>query len=298
MRKILSAVLVLVMAFSLTACSKEKNTSSDVNISTTQGQVENNYALNTTTSENEDSSTVVTSQESIPEETSKPESIPNNTQTSSAVSNPTVNVPKTFSPKVIASQCTHNYLPPTCTSFMPCTICGEHLKGLYQGQKIEYGHLYDSNKCVDCGFERKGTIELNLDYYALNQPITVDIYLTTTEEEIEIYPCVTLYKNVNGSWQPYNGMYEVGEFFALDATYGEVLESNGVKYGRWDYMNNNILKTNPNAIIEKDFANSRLIRRFKISFSELGEYKLDVTNGPNDSKKIENKNYDFMFQTY
>ena len=161
MKKILSILLVLTLFFTLPSCSQEENASSEVNTSTTQGNSISSNESKIETNENKISSSDTSVPESTQTEVSKLETTPSNPQTSNVVTEnekgkeTNTNVKQTFSPKVVASQCTHKYQNPTCTSFMPCTICGEHLKGLYQGQKIEYGHLYDSNKCVDCGLCKK-----------------------------------------------------------------------------------------------------------------------------------------------
>ena len=303
MKRFLSLLLVLTLVFTIAACSNEKNISTDIKQHETQDKNENTDIISIESSESEivteksstdtesesknmieNSSTGAESEEKIPAETPKQEPTSNNNQTNSVVNNSTSNTTNKFSPKVIASRCEHNYLPPTCTSLIPCTICGELLTGLYQGDVIKYGHGYRNNKCIGCGFERKGVVELDGIFYAINQPITIDIRLMTSKQEIDIYPCVALYKNINGKLEPYNGLYDVGEFFALEATCGELLVSNGVQYGRWDYMTNSILKTNPNAIIETDFAPSRLIRRFKLSIPEAGQYEIILTDGPDSSK--------------
>lgn len=305
MKKFLSLLLTLTLIFALVACNKDKNTSSIVN--TTQSEEEITQTTengNTTedssveTSSEQSNSIVSSNQQLTSNNTTSNNTAPNNTTSNNNVNNSNPNTIKKFNPKVIASNCVHKYQSPTCTSLIPCTICGELLTGLYQNQKIEYGHSYINNKCSVCGFENKGTLELNGSFFAINQKITVDINLMTNEQEIEIYPCVALYKYVNGSWKPYNGLYDVNEFFALEATHGEVLISNGIKYGRWDYMNNGILKTNPNAIVEKNFTQSRLIRRFKLLIPETGEYKIEITDGPNNSKKVQGKDYQYIIKTY
>lgn len=306
MKKILAIVLALVMVFFLTSCN-DKKTQSELLNSVVEYEAEtksSESAKKENSKVSEISSIDVVSQTDISSNTSKIESSRSASSSVSSSSSQTndnglgSNLKKTFSPTVIASRCSHNYNPPTCTSLIPCTICGELLTGLYQGEKIGYGHFYKDKKCVNCGFEFNGSVELSGDFFTVNQPITVDINLMTSEQEIEIYPCVTLYKYVENSWVPYNGMYEIGEFFALEATYGEELVSNGVKYGRWDYMNNLSLKTNPDAIVEKDFVNSRLIRRFQFSIHEVGEYKIEITDGPNDSKKPMTTNHDYIVKTY
>ena len=97
---------------------------------------------------------------------------------------------------------------------------------------------------------------------------------------------MAFYKYVNNDWIPYEGLYWVGEFFGLVATPGEILVSDtGVKYGRWDYMSNEILQQDPSATVETDFSEYRLIRRFKISIPEPGIYKYTITEGPNNEKK-------------
>ena len=287
MKRLLFILLALTLIFTTASCANEKKSSSNVKEPPMKAKEEINDTVSDEPSENE-IVTEIPSVDTIPEVKVPTETPSNNTVTTDIK----------FTPKVIASRCTHDYLPPTCTSLVPCTICGELLSGLYFGQKIEYGHIYQNNKCIHCGFERKDTLELNGSFFSTNQTITVDISLMTDEKEIEIYPCVTLYKYVNGNWKPYQGMYTVGEFFALEATQGEVLVSNCMQYGRWDYMNNNILKTDPNALVETDFAPSRLIRRFQILIPEKGEYKIEVTNGPNDSKKDSNKIYHYIINTY
>jgi hypothetical protein len=221
----------------------------------------------------------------------------NDVQSNTTVNTPASTAGQKFSPKVIASKCSHSFLPRTCTSLYPCTICGELLTKKEVGQIVEYGHIYSNNKCTVCGFERKGSIEFSGNFFALNQPITIDISLMTEDKEIEIYPCITLYKEVNGNWQPYSGI-DVGEFFALEATHGEWVISNGIAYGRYDYMSNTILKTNPNALVETDFGPARLIRRFKLSISEPGTYKVDVLDGPNDSKKVSGQTHYYIINTY
>lgn len=216
----------------------------------------------------------------------------NQNQNQSQNQNSNQNSKNKISPTVIASRCTHNYLAPTCTSLLPCTICGE-LGDRYQGSKVGAGHSYffGSKTCIVCGFEPKEFYELNLDLYATNQIVTFDVYLVTEEKDISIYPCVALYREVNNNWEPYSGLCELGEFFALEATPGEELVSNGVKHGRWDYMSNEILKTDPDALVETEFSNMRLIRRFKILIPEAGTYKVEVTDGPNNSKIPDFKHY-------
>lgn len=157
----------------------------------------------------------------------------NDVQSNTTVNTPASTAGQKFSPKVIASKCSHSFLPRTCTSLYPCTICGELLTK----------------------------------------------------------------KEVNGNWQPYSGI-NVGEFFALEATHGEWVISNGIAYGRYDYMSNTILKTNPNALVETDFGPARLIRRFKLSISEPGTYKVDVLDGPNDSKKVSGQTHYYIINTY
>ena len=129
------------------------------------------------------------------------------------------------------------------------------------------------------------------NFFSTDQTVTLDVYLMTDEKEISIYPCVALYRYENNTWVPYSGLYEAGEFFALEATSGEVLTSNGIKHGRWDYMSNEILKNDPNANVETDFSQSKLIRRFKIQITEPGTYNADVTDGPNDSQKNDSQKH-------
>lgn len=265
MKRILAIVLVLVMAIFFSACNNEKT--------------HNKSAKKTHNDSSKESQIASFDKQTVQDE---------------GDSNPK----NSFSPKVIASRCTHNYNPPSCTSLVSCTICGELLTGLYEGKPIEYGHSYQNKKCVDCGFELKGLVEISGNYFGVNQPITVDVSLNTNQQEISVYPCVALYKYVNNKWEPYNGMYDLGEFFALEATYGEELVSNGVKYGRWDYMSNEIIKTNSQAIVEDDFTGSRLIRRFKLSIPEEGEYKIEITDGPDNSKKPSVMNHSYVLKIY
>ena len=63
----------------------------------------------------------------------------------------------------------------------------------------------------------------------------------------------------------------------------------GVRYGRWDIMSNEILQINPNVNVENELL-SRLIRRFKITIKEVGEYKVEVCDAPNGIKNTETNN--------
>lgn len=296
MKRKLLFLFVLILSVMLSAC-RGSNDNSSLNNS----QSENLSTESETQLESEVPSESETSSESeVPPVSEIPleSEVPSESEVPPVSETPPSDTPKHYSPKVIASQCAHNYLPPTCVSLMPCTICGELYQGLYEGAQVGYGHYYNGNKCVNCGFERNGSLELSGNFFAVNQPITIDIRVMTTEKEIEIYPCITLYKEVNGAWVPYEGLYDVGEFFALEATVGEVLVENGVRYGRWDYMSNTILKTNPNAFVETEFAESRLIRRFKITIPESGTFCVKITDGPNDSLKNPDKNYDYIINCY
>lgn len=288
MKKILSLLLVF-MLFILCSCRSEKDISSQMNSFTSEIQ-------STQTSESQVSSKLETA-------SSKVEVVPNSkvSETSSAVfsssevpqSEPDNNIVETvleIKPKVIASRCQHSYTKPSCTAPLICSKCSEAGPSQYEGEKITFNHLFVDKKCQICGYvstlSQNNYVEFNGSFYETNKEITIDVLLLTPQKNISMYLNISCYKYENNSWQPYEGLYEQGEFFELVATPGEVLISeNGIKYGRWDYLSNEVLQKDPSAIVESDFSEGRLIRRFKVSFPEPGMYKCEVSQGKTPSQE-------------
>ena len=323
MRRIYAAFLVIVLLFTFVSCKRRENkavykpeisaqSETEIIEKNSETEIEETFTLESTKEppkETEDSDhaqeTFTNEPGAQPEQGGDQEqqapSDPSNDENDSDPSKDPAsdaNIQGTFHPTVIASRCSHQYVDPTCTSLVNCTICGEKIRGLYKGNKVGYGHYYKDKKCLICGFEYVALAEVCLNRFSVNQPLVCDIYLSSQEKYVSAYPCVSIYRFENNEWVPYNGMYELGEFFALDATYGGVLEENGIKYGRWDYMTNEALKTDPNACLETEFASARLIRRFKFSIPEEGQYKIDITDGPNDSMRPEGATHQYMMKVY
>lgn len=212
---------------------------------------------------------------------------------------------KPFKPTAIASICNHTYSEPTCSIPMRCTKCGENDKDF-----TRISHTYVDHKCK-CGkiypLTSEAFVEFSGNFFAVNQVITQDVYLQTSNKNVTIYPCITLYKLISDPklppekevWVPYEGFYEQGEYFALEVTEGEVIRTkDGLKYGRCDRMTNEAILKDPNAIVETDFSEHRLIMRNQITITESGIYKTVLSDGFNDEKKDKNFKKDYMIQTY
>lgn len=282
MKKILSILLVFIFLFFSSSCRSEKDISSQTsslahetpNTQASESQVSSKMETVSSEVEVVSNSKVSEASSAAPSSSQVPQSKPNNT----------VETISKINPKVIASICQHSYNKPSCTAPLICSKCSETGPSEYEGEKITYNHVFVDKKCIECGyvstFSQENMVEFGGEFYETNKEVITDILLLTEETNVSRYLNITFYKYENNTWQPYEGFYEQGEYFGLVATPGEVLISeNGIKYGRWDYLSNEILQKEPSATVESDFSEGRLIRRFKIIFSKPGIYRCSVGEG-------------------
>lgn len=297
MKKVLSLLSIIILLLLSTSCKTQKDISS---------QTSSIYSKpsNTLISKSQDTSEIdnvsseiefqQNSEVEVPKNNKSPVSSPstssgNDTQTKPN-SNNTVPTTSEIKPKVIASRCQHSYTKPSCTAPLICSKCHEAGPSQYEGEKISFNHQFVDKKCQTCGYVSTLTqdnyVEFSGSFYETNKEITIDVLLLTLKKNITMYLNISFYKYENNDWQPYEGLYTQGEFFGLVAIPGEVLISEtGVKYGRWDYLSNEILQKDPSAIVESDFSEGRLIRRFKVTFPEPGTYKCEVSEGKTPSQE-------------
>ncbi len=294
MKRLLALVLCIFMLVGTTACKNAENSSSDA-AAAPSSQNEDVSSTNSEETNSADSSSVVSDASSNESATSSVASQKPAQNTQSKPSTPTKPAEKVekltfdhFMPSVIASRCEHIYKPAGCSWYSLCKLCQEKCRDENYEYRAILLHDFVNSKCTICNRTQKlddsNLVDLNLSYYATGQEITVDVYVTDLNPTVTLYPCITLEKCIDVKkdiWIPYEGLYEVGEFFALEAKPGGIITSDkGVRYGRWDIMSNEILNTNPDAKVENQLLN-RLIRRFKVTFSEPGSYRTRMYDAPN-----------------
>lgn len=324
MKKIIAFLITITMLFSICAC-KDKTTPENENISSltisTPSDTDSSSVATDLSSEN--ASTIVSSEATT--ENSHGSSSDNNNNNSNNSSNNSNSsnsdsgngngngdndkdrnlndttaqpplLPTSYSPTIIPSRCSHVYNTPTCTSGSFCVLCGELFHTYSDGTKVCSNHFYyKSSACINCGFTKEGSVEFNANFFGTNQEITITEQLTTDETDISIKPCIRFYKLINNDWVPYEIKIDAMEFFALEAEFGGIVESeDGVKHGLWYHMNNSALKSDSSAMVESNFTEPRVILKCKFTVPENGTYKSVITAYPEGTPD----NFRFTGRTY
>lgn len=157
MKKIISVLLLIVLTFSLSACNKSNNTSSELDISTQSGISSIDISSQNNTTSNED----LKSEQSSSKEESKPQSSSESSSTAEESKPTETSNPSTLTHTHIFSNATctepkkcscgatqgkalgHKWVNATCTAPKTCSVCK-----ITEGNAL--GHKFSNGKCSMC----------------------------------------------------------------------------------------------------------------------------------------------------